>query len=66
MNLYGQCYIDQYNGLWWVRFPDGSKAWDTGYKSRGWAQRTLRQLLEIDRLMQPLYQQKDCNPDEQA
>jgi hypothetical protein len=42
--MYNSCYIEYVNGLWYIKWPDCTKAWDQGYKTRGWATRTLRWL----------------------
>lgn len=41
-----QCHIEQSynNNHWYICWPDGSRAWDQGYKTRGWAKRTLNWL----------------------
>ena len=42
MNQYKFCHIEQMNnGLWYIMWPDCTKAWDQGYKTSGWATRTL-------------------------
>lgn len=42
--MYNQCFIEQVHNLWYIKWPDGSKAWTQGYKTRGWAKRTLEWL----------------------
>lgn len=43
--LYDQCHTEMLsNGKWYILQPDNSKAWPTGYKTRGWATRTLKWL----------------------
>jgi len=45
MIMYNQCYIEQQsNNLWYICWPDCTKAWDQGYKTRAWATRTLNWL----------------------
>lgn len=43
--MYWQCHIEKLNDdRWYIIWPDCTKAWDQGYKSRGWAVRTLNWL----------------------
>ncbi len=42
--MYSSCYIENINGLWYIMWPDCTKAWDKGYKTLGWATRTLNWL----------------------
>ncbi len=45
MNQYKFCHIEQMNnGLWYIMWPDCTKAWSQGYKTLGWAKRTLNWL----------------------
>ena len=51
MNPFFMCYIEKFtdgDGLWYIRFPDGTRAWDQGFKTRAWATRTLKWLLRGD------------------
>jgi hypothetical protein len=44
--MYRYCHIEQMsNGLWYIMYPDNTKACPTGYKTSGWATRTLNRLL---------------------
>jgi len=46
---YNQCYIERlYDGLWYIMWPDGTKAWGQGYKTRAWAVRVLNNVSEED------------------
>jgi hypothetical protein len=43
--MYKTCYIEQAsNGLWHIMWPDCTRAWPDGYKTKGWATRTLNWL----------------------
>jgi hypothetical protein len=42
--MYKSCYIESINGRWYIMWPDCTKAWDQGYKTRGWAVRMLNYL----------------------
>ena len=42
--MYKQCHIEEQNGLWYIMWPDCTRAWSQGYKTRGWASRTLNWL----------------------
>lgn len=45
--IYRQCYVEQHeNGLWYVMYPDCTRAFHNGYKTKGWATRTLNWLNE--------------------
>jgi hypothetical protein len=45
--MYRYCHIEQMgDGLWYIMYPDNTKAWRSGYKTHGWATRTLNWLLE--------------------
>lgn len=44
---YEQCFIENVNGIWYIKWPDGAKAWSQGYKTKGWATRTLKQLTNV-------------------
>ena len=39
--MYNQCHIENINGSWYILWPDSTKAWPHGYKTRGWATRIL-------------------------
>jgi hypothetical protein len=41
------CYIEQASsGKWYIMWPDCTRACDQGFKTRGWATRTLNELKE--------------------
>lgn len=43
--MYDVCHIEQLsNDRWYIMWPDGTKAWNQGYKTLGWAKRTLNWL----------------------
>ncbi len=42
--MYKSCYIESINGRWYIMWPDCTKAWDQGYKTRSWAVRMLNYL----------------------
>jgi len=43
--MYSVCYIEQdTNGLWYITWPDCTRAWGQGYKTSAWAKRTLNWL----------------------
>ena len=42
--MYKSCYIELIDGLWYIMWPDCTKAWAQGYKTRKWAVRTLKSL----------------------
>jgi hypothetical protein len=43
--MYNYCHIERYsNGLWYIMYPDNTKAWSQGYKTASWATRTLNWL----------------------
>lgn len=42
--MYSSCYVENINGLWYIMWPDCSKAWSQGYKTQVWATRTLNWL----------------------
>jgi len=42
--MYNSCYIENINGFWFIMWPDCTRAWDQGYKTLGWAKRTLNWL----------------------
>jgi hypothetical protein len=44
MNQYKFCHIEHINNLWYIMWPDCTRAWDQGYKTSGWATRTLKWL----------------------
>lgn len=46
MNSYKYCYVEKYNGLWWISYPDGSKAWPDGFKTQREAMETLDWMCE--------------------
>lgn len=50
--MYNQCFIEQYpNSLWYIVYPDGTKAWRQGYKTNSWASRVLNWLKNDRRLV---------------
>jgi hypothetical protein len=44
--MYNSCYIECVNDLWYIMWPDGTKAWNTGYKTRACATRTHKFLVK--------------------
>jgi hypothetical protein len=42
--MYKSCYVESNNGRWYIMWPDCTKAWDQGYKTRSWAVRMLNYL----------------------
>jgi hypothetical protein len=46
--MYQSCYVEKNeNGLWYICWPDCTRAWSQGYKTRSWATRTLNFLQQI-------------------
>ena len=43
--MYKSCYIESINGRWYIMWPDCTKVWDQGYKTRSWAVRMLNYLV---------------------
>jgi len=44
---YKLCHIEQRaDGLWYIVNPDCTKSWRQGYKTKGWATRTLNLLVK--------------------
>lgn len=40
--MYKTCYIEQLSDKkWYIMWPDCTKAWYVGFKTRNWATRTL-------------------------
>lgn len=43
--MYRSCFIEQHEDQkWYIMWPDNTKAWCAGYKTRGWAKRVLNEL----------------------
>jgi hypothetical protein len=42
--MYNSCHIEEMNGLWYIMWPDNTRAWTQGYKTRSCATRTLNWL----------------------
>jgi len=45
MNPYTQCYIEKSGEKWFIRYPDGSNAWFGSFTNKGWATKTLNELI---------------------
>ena len=43
------CHTEFFNDRWWILYPDSSKAWPNGFKSKSWATRVLYELIETER-----------------
>jgi hypothetical protein len=44
-NVWKYCYVEKIGELWYICYPDCTKAYHQGYKTQGWATRVLNELI---------------------
>jgi hypothetical protein len=47
--VYIQCYVEKINDLWYIMYPDCTKADYHGYRNRGSAQRMLNYFIKEEK-----------------